>query len=108
MNIAVSHKAKAPQQHSQKPAVATFVFAASKVAARLRPTPGANSASAGHWPAIDSAVLGSILRISLNQGLDPVASIGARVRFEIVDFTAVVGATVLDLVRRVVLVILRR
>lgn len=78
------------------------------VASRYLPNSGTNSASGTQRLALDLAVLGSILRIGLDQGLDPVASVRARVRFEIVYFTAVVGAAVLDLVRRVVLVILRK
>lgn len=77
-------------------------------ASRYRPKSGTNNASGTQRLALDLAVLPTILRISLDQGLDPAASVGVRVGFEVVNLTAVVWATILDLIHRIVLEIFRK
>lgn len=51
--------------------------------------------------ALDLAVLGAILWVSLNLGLDPVASVGIGVGLERGQLAAAVGAAVLDLANRI-------
>lgn len=58
--------------------------------------------------AFDLAVLGAILWVSLNLGLDPVASVGIGVGLERGQLTAAVGAAVLDLARRIGSAVLRK
>lgn len=50
--------------------------------------------------ALKLAVLGVILGISFDQGLDPAPSVGIRIGLEIVYFSTVVGALVLDLMHK--------
>lgn len=68
---------------------------------------GIRSASGAQRLALDLAVLPAILRISLDQRLDPAASVRVRVGFEVVYLTTAVFATVLDLIHRIVLEVLR-
>lgn len=60
------------------------------LASRYSPNSGLNSASRRKRLDLDLVVLPAILRIRLDQGLDPAASVGVRVGFEVVDLTTAV------------------
>lgn len=74
-----------------------------QVLLRLAQNLGTIRASEAHFLALNLAlVLGAILRISKDQGLDVAASVGRRVGFEVVYLTTVVGAAALELVHKIV------
>lgn len=77
-------------------------------AAGSRPVLGTNSASGPRLLALDLAVLCAILWVSLNLGLNPVASVGIGVGLERGQLAAAVGAAVLDLASRIGSAVLRK